>query len=182
MNRKDAHEHPHHPIHDPHGSIRNIKHMGQRRAPVARRRPAKAGPRLYPGSPGLCPAAHLAGLELSEAQEDKIFYLLHAEAPAIRNNFKQQRKLREEIDKLGTAPSFDEKKARQLAAELARVQSDAIFSRISTESRIRALLTPEQLGKLDERKELGKRRPDLRPFPASKPWEGRPKEDRPRPI
>ncbi|MDR5171713.1 Spy/CpxP family protein refolding chaperone [Methylobacillus flagellatus] len=150
--------------------------------PLREDSPPRPGSGFIQEAPGFALPPHLAGLELSEAQEDKIFYLLHAEAPAIRNNFKQQRKLREEIDKLGTAPSFDEKKARQLAAELARVQSDAIFSRVSTESRIRALLTPEQLGKLDERKELGKGRPDLRPFPASKPWEGRPKEDRPRPI
>lgn len=47
---------------------------------------------------------------------------------------------------------------------------------------IRSLLMPKQLGKLVERKELGKGRPDLHPFPASKPWEGRPKEDRPKSI
>lgn len=142
--------------------------------------PPKAGPGFVQETPGFGLPPHLAALGLSEAQEDKIFYILHAEAPAIRNNFKQQRKLREEIDKLVTSPGFDEKKARQLSTELARAQGDAIFSRINTESRIRAVLTPEQLIKLDEKRELDKPRPEARPehhpLPASKAWEGRPRE------
>lgn len=148
--------------------------------PLPEEAPPKAGPRFVQDPPGFGLPPHLAALGLSEAQEDKIFYILHAEAPAIRNNFKQQRKLREAIDKLVTAPGFDEKKARQLSTELARAQGDAIFSRASTESRIRALLTPDQLIKLDEKPDQDKPCPDVRPehhpLPASKSWEGRPRE------
>lgn len=149
-------------------------------------KPLQAAPAFAPPIPGLGVPPHLAALGLSETQEDKIFSILHAEAPAIRNHLKQERKLREEIDKLVTAPGFDDKKARQLSTELARVQADAIFSRASTESRIRALLTPEQRIKLDEKRELDKPRPEAlpehHPLPASKAWEDRPREPILKPI
>ena len=108
---------------------------------------------------------YLAGLGLNEAQQNKIFYLLHTEAPVMRNHLKQQYKLRKDIDALITAPGFDERKARQLASELARVQADAIFLQAGTESRIRALLTPAQLSRLDENRGHG---PNLREDPSRK--------------
>ena len=149
----------------------------------------KHGPALPPDAAAPAPGPfsslppHLMGLKLSEAQEDKIFNILHAEAPAIRNNFRQQYKLNEEIEKLSNAPSFDEKRAKQISSELARIQADAIFARASTEARIRALLTPEQISKLEEKREQARGgRLEARPFPASKPWDGRPKEELPKPM
>ncbi|MCB5189540.1 Spy/CpxP family protein refolding chaperone [Methylobacillus arboreus] len=129
--------------------------------------PFRPAPGFFHEGPSLPP--HIARLDLNEAQEDKIFQLLHAEAPAVRDNFKQQRKLREEIDTLAKAPTLDEKKARQLATELGRLQADAIFSRVNTEARIRTLLTQEQRAKLENRQHSGKGRPEHLPQPGDKP-------------
>ncbi|MCB5187168.1 Spy/CpxP family protein refolding chaperone [Methylobacillus caricis] len=103
-----------------------------------------------PGFPGLPP--HFSSVDLTEAQQDKIFDILHAQAPAVRNNFKQQHKLREALVKLGDAADFDQKKARILADQLGKLIADSILNRAGTEASIKALLTPDQLAKLEQAK------------------------------
>lgn len=125
--------------------------------PPAQLKPAGLGRPAELELPGLPP--QFARLALSDAQQDKIFNLLHSQMPLLRDNFKQQRSQQEALAKLlstavtnptaGTS-AFDEAKAKQLSSNIGRLQGEALFARISTEARIRALLSPEQLIKLAE--------------------------------
>lgn len=126
-------------------------------APAVQLKPAGPGRATELDLPGLPP--QYARLALSEAQQDKIFSLLHSQMPMMRDNFKQQRSQQEELAKLlsaaatkptGSANAFDEAKAKQLSSNIGRLQGEALFARISTEARIRALLSPEQLVRLAE--------------------------------
>lgn len=127
--------------------------------------PPPPGP-LKPAGLGRPAELELAGLPpqfarlaLTDAQQDKIFSLLHSQMPLMRDNFKQQRSQQEALAKLLSAAvtnptagtsAFDEAKAKQLSSNIGRLQGEALFARISTEARIRALLSPEQLVKLAE--------------------------------
>ncbi|MCB5184586.1 Spy/CpxP family protein refolding chaperone [Methylobacillus gramineus] len=93
---------------------------------------------------------HLSGLDLNEVQQDRIFVLLHAQAPAIRDNFKQQHKLREALNKQASGSDVDQKKIRLLAEQLGKLIADSIVTRVNTEVSIKALLTPDQLAKWEQ--------------------------------
>lgn len=105
---------------------------------------------------GMTPMA-LHQLDLSETQQDKVFELMHGQAKqryelmrAIRNN-------RAALRELARAPGFDTAKAQTLADEQGRLMAQQAFQRAQTEAQLRALLTPEQRKKLDERREDGPR-------------------------
>ena len=125
--------------------------------PPGQLKPAGLGRPAELELPGLPP--QYARLALTEAQQDKIFSLLHSQMPMMRDNFKQQRQLNEELSKLlsagvsktaANAAAFDEAKVKQLSSNIGRLQGEALFARISTEAHIRAQLSPEQLAKLAE--------------------------------
>lgn len=93
----------------------------------------------------------LHGLKLSEAQRDQIFNILHAQAPAMRDQFKQMRRTHEALAALAMAPQFDENKARQLAAEHAKVMATLGLMRTRTEHEIFKVLTPAQQQQVRQR-------------------------------
>jgi Spy/CpxP family protein refolding chaperone len=105
--------------------------------------------------PGMADCQHephmLRGLELSEAQQDQIFNILHAQAPALRDQIKQMRKTHEALMALATTPQFDENKARQLAADHAKVMATLSLMRIRTEHEIFQVLTPAQQQQVKQR-------------------------------
>ena len=117
-------------------------------APQAGPMPAHFAP--PPGGPmadGVPP--FLRGIELTEAQRDKIFALTHAQAPAVREQFKTLDKAQRELHALAFG-AYDETKARALADAVGRAQAELTFARARTDAQILQLLTPAQRKQLDE--------------------------------
>jgi len=112
-------------------------------------------PPQFDDKPRLPP--YLRDITLSEAQEDKVFAIVYAQVPIMRDNEKQKRKAMDELAGLTRAASFDEKKAQQLADKLAALTKEAVLNRTVTEYKIFSLLTPDQRSKAQEPKD---KRPD----------------------
>lgn len=103
----------------------------------------------------------MRGLDLTDEQRDKIFDIMHAQAPATRDKMNELRKAREELRAAATAKSYDAKKVRELANAQAKAMADLIVMRAETFSKIYGLLTPEQQKKVEELKD-GNSRPARR--------------------
>jgi periplasmic protein CpxP/Spy len=110
------------------------------------------GPPPGPGfgqSPGSergwdAPPPFLAGLDLSDDQEDKVFGILYAAAPAIREQTKTLRKSNEALWELVTSTQYDDLRTKSLAESSAKAESQLALLRIRAEHEIFALLTPAQ--------------------------------------
>ncbi|MEH6435485.1 Spy/CpxP family protein refolding chaperone [Massilia sp. DD77] len=136
-------------------------------APAALAHPGRDGPpmegRMAHARHGGPP--HLAGLDLSEAQQDRVFAILHEAAPKRRELDKAERKAREALRELAGAPQVDAAKAGKHAQALGQAISDQELLRLRTDSQVRAVLTPEQRARL----ERGPRRPEPRRQPGQDP-------------
>jgi len=98
----------------------------------------------------------LHGLKLSEAQQDKLFAIMHAQAPQRRENDKAIRKAHEALRELGHADKFDDAKAGVLARDLGQaVAADALLQ-ARTEAQVLSVLTPEQREQLHRRRTRGR--------------------------
>jgi len=123
-------------------------------APEGAPAPTHAGP--PPGGPGAGGPApdgvppFLRGIDLTEAQRDKIFALTHAQAPAVREQFKALEKAQRDLRTLVFQGPFDEAKAHALAETAGHAQSELAIARARTDAQILQLLTPAQRKQLDE--------------------------------
>jgi Spy/CpxP family protein refolding chaperone len=104
-----------------------------------------------PFHPG--PPRWLGRLDLSEAQHEQILKIFHEQAPVIRERMKAARQARESIEAIASAPNFDVKQARAQADTEAAAIADMEVMRAESMSRIRQMLTPEQIAKLDQMRE-----------------------------
>ena len=91
----------------------------------------------------------LHGVELSEAQEDAVFELVHAKIPTQRTLERKAAKALDELHHLSTSERFDTRQARALADTYAQAQAQLNFNQAELDSKLRALLTPEQRQQLD---------------------------------
>jgi periplasmic protein CpxP/Spy len=97
------------------------------------------------GHPGMMhglPILH--GVDLSEAQQDAAFELVHAQIPAQRTLEKKAAKALDELQRLSISEQFNAKQARTLADAYAQAQAQLVFNRAELEAKLRALLTAEQ--------------------------------------
>jgi protein CpxP len=106
-------------------------------------RPAKGGEMLAP---------HLRGLKLSEAQRDKVFEIMHAQAPVMRDKAKALHKVEDDLRGLTAAPDYSEARARSLADAAAKAMAEMTLARAKTDRQVFEVLTPEQRKQLAERK------------------------------
>ncbi|WP_343733212.1 periplasmic heavy metal sensor [Duganella sp.] len=113
-----------------------------------------AGPGFGPGRPPF-----LRGVELSEAQEDQVFAILHAEAPYLREQFKAAGKAREALRALAAADKYDDAKAASLAREAATAEANIALQHVRTQQKLLAVLTPEQRKKQADDKPRHPQRP-----------------------
>jgi protein CpxP len=119
-----------------------------------------------PGAPGpdAPPPRSIFGrlhrLDLSEAQQDKLFAITHAAAPKERDQDKAEHKAREALRALGAAPQFDEARAAAAARQLGQAVADGALLRVRLEAQVLAMLTPEQRASL---------RPEHPPGPHGRP-------------
>lgn len=92
------------------------------------------------------------GLDLTDAQRDKIFAIGHEQAPQMREKLKAAHKAREELRALVTSPQYDEAKAKALADTEARSMAEVGLLKARSDHAIYALLTAEQRKKAEELK------------------------------
>ncbi len=96
------------------------------------------------------PLPSLRGIKLTEAQEDKLFDLIMAQAPMERAKAKEAFKALDELRRLADGDRFDREKARQLAETHAQAMAQLALMHAELDAKVRALLTPEQRKQADE--------------------------------
>lgn len=92
----------------------------------------------------------LAGLKLSEEQQDKVFAIHHAAEPAIRDQMKALHKAHEALRGLPMSDQYDEGKVRALVDAATKAESQLALLRLHEEHDVYGVLTPEQRATLAE--------------------------------
>ena len=92
----------------------------------------------------------LRGLDLSEAQQDRVFAILHAEVPQQRALEKAERKAQDALRDLAHAPELDQGKAAGAAQALGQAIADQEMLRLKTGAELKAVLNPQQRAQLDQ--------------------------------
>ena len=99
-------------------------------------------------------ASMLRGLNLTEEQRDKVFAVLHAQAPQLRAQAKEMRNARRELRALTLAEGFDEARAKALADTLSRSIAETALIRTRSANEIYQALGPEQRRQVQQRMAL----------------------------
>lgn len=89
-------------------------------------------------------------LNLTEAQQDKIFEIMHKQAPLARAQHKAVHKIEEEINQLAVTDHYNQSDLRTLADKFAKAIADELVQRLATQAELRALLSPRQRAHEDE--------------------------------
>lgn len=112
------------------------------------------GPGPGPGHRfGLGPGMHfLRGIDLSDSQEDKLFQLMHSQAPYLREQQRAHEKAMQALHEMRNADKFDDAAAAKLAQAAAQAQANITLAHVRAHQKVLALLTPEQRKQLEERK------------------------------
>lgn len=100
---------------------------------------------------------HLRALNLTEAQQDKVFEIMHAQAPVMRDKAKALRKAETDLRALTSAADYSEAKARGLADEAAKAMSEMTLARAKADRQVFEVLTPEQRKQMAEMKPMERR-------------------------
>lgn len=111
---------------------------------------AEGGPGPH-GPQRLGPPPFLHGLDLTEAQQDKVFAILHSQAPYVREQDKALHKAREALHALASAASYDDAKAVAQAQVVAQAMASLELARVRTEQKLLAVLTAEQRKQVEQR-------------------------------
>lgn len=112
--------------------------------------PGGADGRRGPAGPGPH-RGFLHGVDLSEAQEDKVFAILHAQEPTIREQSRALRKAQQALDAMGKADKYDDAEAVSLAQAAAQAMSNLELQRVRTDQKLLGVLTAEQRKQMDQR-------------------------------
>ena len=91
-------------------------------------------------------------LNLSDAQHDKIFKIMHDQAPALREKAKEASKANYELHALMFSDKYDEARVRALSETSAQAMATLAQMRAASLNQIYQTLTPEQRKKADELK------------------------------
>jgi Spy/CpxP family protein refolding chaperone len=98
-------------------------------------------------------------LQLSEAQQDRLFAIHHAAAPQRRQQEKAIRHAHDALRALGDSAQFDEARANAAARELGQAIAAEVLLRTRVHAQMLALLTPEQREQLRQRRPQAQDRP-----------------------
>ena len=126
--------------------------MGQRskqQCNTEHRRSDAMGPGMM-GGDRLPPFLH--GLQLTDAQRDKIFDITYAQIPTMRNQGKQLRDLHRQAMELTLSPDYDAGKLKKLVDAEVKLQVQQQLARAETDHQIYLLLTDDQRQQLAKRK------------------------------
>ena len=102
--------------------------------------------------PELAPPPFLFGLDLSDAQQDKVFTILLANAPLVHEQEKLAHKSGKELHALLEQDQYDEAKIKSLAEAQAHAMAQLMVLRARGMHQLLAVLTPEQRAKLEAEK------------------------------
>jgi len=116
----------------------------QMEGPDARPGPGPGGPH----GPGL---PFLRGIDLSEAQQDRLFAIMHESAPKRREHDKARRKAAEALRAASNDGKFDEARASAAAQALGQAIAAGELLRARTDAQVLGLLTPQQRAARDNR-------------------------------
>ncbi len=103
-----------------------------------------------PGFEGLPP--FLRGIELTEAQQDRIFAIVHGQIPYLREQGKARDKADRALFELHHAAKYDDAAAVRLAQAAAQADANITLSHLRTEQKVLGVLTAGQRKSLDERR------------------------------
>ena len=98
---------------------------------------------------------YLHSLNLSEAQRDKVFEIMHGQAPAMRDKGKAVRNAEEALRGLARSPDYSEAKARELSDGAAKAMAEMALAHLKVERQVYEIMTPEQRKQLAEMKASG---------------------------
>lgn len=93
------------------------------------------------------------GLDLTEAQQDKLFDIRHALAPAKREYHKEARKLREQQRELVQSADYSTSKMKQLVEQETKLTAEHRLRMADAKHKMFAVLTEEQRKQLAERQQ-----------------------------
>ena len=100
------------------------------------------------------------GVDLTDAQDDKVFAILHAQEPKRREYTRTLHDSQEALRTLGGAEQFDDAKAASLAQAAGSALAALTLLDARTDAQVRAVLTPEQRKQsLENRPRREQRRP-----------------------
>lgn len=103
------------------------------------------------GMHGGGPMMMLRGLDLTQAQRDQVFQIFHDQEPAVHEQMKLVHQARADLMKVAAADNFDQARAQQAADAQAKALSTLAVMHAQTMNRVRAILTPDQRARLDQR-------------------------------
>jgi len=127
--------------------------------PPGRGGDAPWSPHGFGGPEGAMPLLpSLSGLSLTEAQRDKVFAVLHGQAPLLREKSKIARRAQDELRALTISPQYDKAKAQSLADAGARALGELALVRADGEHQIYMALTDEQREQLEMIQRAARRR------------------------
>lgn len=106
-----------------------------------------------PGGQGLPPILH--GIELSEAQQDKVFAATYAQAPLLREQQKIAYKAQQQLRELAASSAYDDARAVALANTAAQAMAKISLQQARLEQQLLAVLTPEQRKQAQQQREDG---------------------------
>ncbi|MEW7847136.1 periplasmic heavy metal sensor [Massilia aurea] len=91
----------------------------------------------------------LRGLGLTDAQNDRVFTILHSQAPKRRALEMAERKADESLREVAQTPELDQAAASAAAQALGQAIADQELLRLQTRAQLKAVLTPQQRAQLD---------------------------------
>ena len=111
------------------------------------------GPGAGPGPQGLPP--FLRGIDLSEAQQDKVFAATYAQAPLLREQQKIAFKAHAQLRAMAASSAYDDAQAGALASTAAQAMATISLQQARLEQQLLALLTPQQRKQAQQQREDG---------------------------
>ena len=108
----------------------------------------------FPGSDGPwdAPPRFLADVVLTDDQQEKVFGILYAAVPAMREQSKALRKAREALEDLVTTAQYEPGRVASLTDAAAKADNQLAVIRARAQREIYLLLTPEQRTQMTERR------------------------------
>lgn len=106
--------------------------------------PGRGMPGRMPGGP----EPLFAGLQLSDAQEDRMFELQHAQMPGLRKLELARRQAEEALAESVREGKFDEARGKQLAERIAASTAELSLQRARLQYSLLQVLTPEQRARM----------------------------------
>lgn len=95
-------------------------------------------------------AMQLHGLDLSDAQRDKVFSIMHEQAPKLHEQMGRMHKAQAALREMAQSGKLDDAKAGALSQEIGSSAASMALLRARADVQVAAVLTPEQRKQLTE--------------------------------